>query len=276
MKAAEFLELFIKELGENAGLREYYRLLNNKERFFWRKLYLEQRLEYVEKHCTFPAQQVWDVGCGYGTTSIFLALNGHHVHGNTLEFYYKGIDKRLDFWSRYGNLDKLKIEYANVFDMEVPAAFFDTIVAQDTLHHLEPVNDAVSIFNRSLKPGGKLIAVEENGLCAFIGLKNFAKRGFKRIDNYYDERLKKSIPFGNENARSIQHWRKIFANGNMKIPAGDVEYVRLFPHFCVNKDNYRAIREREKNTWINMPRISDYLFFGINFTAIHDIKTATP
>ena len=41
------------------------------------------------------AVKVFDLGCGYGTTALFLVLNGYRVEGITLEFYFKTIKKRM-------------------------------------------------------------------------------------------------------------------------------------------------------------------------------------
>jgi SAM-dependent methyltransferase len=269
MSVTEFLELFIKELELNGDLRHYYRLLNSKQRFLWRKAYLEQRLQYVSDQIGPAPGQIWDVGCGYGTTAIFLALNGFNVLGNTLEFYYNQIKNRMDYWSQFGNLDRLKIEYANLFDMKVPEVIYDYIIAQDTLHHLEPINDALKIFAHSLKPEGKLIVTEENGFSFFIRMKNFSKRGFNRVSEYYDEQLNKTIPFGNENARSMKAWRKLFEDHGFDVPEKYTEYIRLYPHFFYTRSNYGLMRFREAKISRKLPLVHEFLFFGINFTAIH-------
>jgi len=91
----------------------------------------------------------------------------------------------------------------------VTASQYDAIIAQDALHHLEPVKNAIGILTRSLKPNGRLIVAEENGNCIFIVLKNMYRRGFKRTVNYYDERLGKYIVMGNEHTRSIQTWEEL-------------------------------------------------------------------
>jgi len=272
MSVSEFLDLFIKELELNADLRQYYRLLNNKQRYLWRKAYLEQRLRYVNDHVGSAPGKVWDVGCGYGTTAIFLSLNGFKVWGNTLEFYYDQIKHRLDYWSRFGDLDNLKIEYANLFDMSIPDNFYDFIIAQDTLHHLEPINDALRIFSKSLKTGGKLVVTEENGYSFFIRMKNFSKRGFNRVSEYHDEQLNKTIPFGNENARSMKEWRKLFELNGFELPGIYTEFIRLYPHFFYTRANYGLIPDRESRLVRKLPLIHEFLFFGINFTAIHKIS----
>jgi SAM-dependent methyltransferase len=267
MVVEEFLELFIKELEINSDLRGYYRLLNSKNRLLWRKAYLEQRLEYVYSHLGVPSAKIWDVGCGYATTSIFLALNGYRVFGNTLEFYYDKIGSRLDYWSQFGNLNELRIEYANLFDMPIAMQQYDAIIAQDTLHHLEPVQKAVDIFRLSLKPEGRLIVTEENGNNIFISLKNFSIRGLNRINTYYDERLQKVILFGNENARSIQAWNEILKLGGFAMVEKDMEYIRFFPPCCFTPDHYIEIIEKERKIGKNLKLLRELLFFGINFTA---------
>ncbi len=268
MTVEEFLDLFIKELEINPGLRHYYRLLESKNRYLWRKAYLQNRLQYVNNQVDLPGSHIWDVGCGYGTTALFLALNGHHVYGNTLEFYFNQIGNRLEYWKKYGNLDNLNIEYANLFDLKVEPHKYDYIIAQDTLHHLEPIDDAIRVFRTSLKPGGKMIAVEENGNSAFIRLKNFYKRGFNKVSTYYDERLKKIIPFGNENARSFSEWKSLFDKTGFSTDNRNCEHVRLYPHFLFNHSNHHLISGKESKIAAKHPLIREYLFFGINFTAI--------
>jgi 2-polyprenyl-3-methyl-5-hydroxy-6-metoxy-1,4-benzoquinol methylase len=263
-----FLELFLKELEENPDLRGYFRLLNHDSMFLWRKAYVEQRLTYVNDQLGAAPGKVWDVGCGYGTTAIFLALSGYEVMGNTLEFYYDTIGKRLEYWSRYGNLDHLRIDYANLFDMPVAEGLYDAVIAQDTLHHLEPIQDAVNIIQSSLKPGGRLVATEENGNNVFINLKNLSIRGFKRVTEYYDERLGKTVLMGNENARSLHSWREILSRSNLFLVSDEVDYIRILPPGCYTRNGYKNQMAWERRTGKNLKLLRELLFFGINFTAL--------
>src|SRR4030042_5694772 len=163
MTVEEFLDLFVKELEENSGLRDYYQLIDKDRFFLFRKAYLHQRLAYVEKHVQKAAASIWDVGCGYANASILLALNGHKVTGSTLEYYYDQLQRRLDFWSKYGDLGDLELRYENIFDARLSPCRYDYILAQDTLHHLEPLHEAMSLFKSALKADGKIIVSEENG-----------------------------------------------------------------------------------------------------------------
>jgi SAM-dependent methyltransferase len=267
MGVDEFLKLFMQELQMNSDLRSYYRLLNNKNCYHWRKAYFESRLRYVNDRLPAKKANIWDAGCGYGTAAIFLALNGHKVTANTLEFYYDKIAGRLDYWKQFGDLSGLGFEYANLFDMPVRQGFYDIIIAQDTLHHLEPIDEAMLIFRKSLADNGKIIVTEENGSNFFIALKNFRKRGFKRVTWYYDEKLQKTIRFGNENARSLGRWHCILSNAGMNVSADSVGFVRFFPPFFFNNANYYRLQKKEEEIGKKYRLLREILFFGINFTA---------
>jgi SAM-dependent methyltransferase len=266
MDIQTFLDLFIKELEVNGDLRSYYRLLENKRRFLWRKAYLEQRLNYINRQLKVPSGKIWDAGCGYATTSIFLALNGHTVYGNTLEYYFEGMGKRLDFWSLYGDMSKLKIEYGNLFDLPIQDESFNAIIAQDTLHHLEPVEDAIELFRRVLIPGGLLLVSEENGHCPYIQLKNFLQRGFSLVKEYHDERLNKTILIGNEHARSLQAWKQINVSAGLEPDDGATEFIRLLPPFCFTQSNYKKLLQIENKRGNNSGMLNQLFAFGINFT----------
>lgn len=267
MGVAEFLELFLKELEVNKELRRYYKLLDNKHRYLWRKSYLEQRLSYINRSLEAGPSRIWDAGCGFGTTALFLALQGHEVVGNTLEFYYDKISRRLEFWSKYGDVSGIRVEYANLFDMQILPQSFDAIIAQDTLHHLEPIADALKIFNRSLRQNGKLIVVEENGNNVFINVRNFLKRGFNRVTLHYDEKLGKEILFGNENARSMKKWTSLMSEAGFEVPADSIEYIRFYLPGKYIRSNPEVILDKEKKLAGNPSLLRELLFFGINFTA---------
>jgi 2-polyprenyl-3-methyl-5-hydroxy-6-metoxy-1,4-benzoquinol methylase len=268
MEVSEFFELFIRELEINKDLHGYYRLLDKPGRLLWRKAYLEQRLRYIQQHLGKPGKTVWDVGCGYGNTSIFAALNGHRVMGSTLEFYFDHIRRRLEYWSRYGDLSGLHIAYENLFDRPAEKQSVDVVIVQDTLHHLEPIDQACTILCEALKTGGRLIVSEENGNNPFIRGKNFATRGFKRVGEIYDERLGKMIPFGNENARSLKAWKKILQHAGFRVVDSETRFIRFIPPFAYNQDNYNARLEQEDSMGQQTNLLTNNLFFGINFIAL--------
>ena len=267
MNVEEFLDLFIRELSLNTKLRNYYRLVDSSFSFHFRKAYLHQRLSYVDRSVTKPYSAIWDIGCGYANTALYLTLKGHTVTGTTLEYYYDQLQSRLDYWSRFGNLDKLNIAYQDLFDTRFPAGSFDYIITQDTLHHLEPIDKALQFIESALAKSGQLIVSEENGRNLFIRSKNFLKRGNKRIIEYHDPKLNKSLLLGNENVRSYEDWKNELNKAGLSIDDRHTEFIRLYPPFLIRSGNYLTRIKQEQECWNKNVWLKDYFFFGINFIA---------
>ncbi len=265
MSVEEFFNIFLLELKDNSELKGYYRFLNNKSLFHFRKAYFCQRLQYVIDHLNDKNAKIWDIGCGYGTTGIFLSLNGYNVYGTTLEYYFEKIPKRLSFWNKYGNANLFKPEYKNIFDSSLENKSIDIIIAQDTLHHLEPLDKAIQIFSNTIKDDGKIIVSEENGNNLLCSFKNYIKRGNKRIVEFHDERLNKTILLGNENTRTIKQWEKDFKEFGFNV--NNIEYVRLYPPFMYNENNSEKIIMKEQRLYKTSPLLKKYFFFGINYIA---------
>ncbi len=266
MTVEEFFKHFEDELKTNERLTSYHRVVNSKKLYKFRRAYIEQRFNFVLDQIKKPHSKIWDVGCGFGTTSILLALNGHKVHGSTLEYYYEEIQERIKYWSQFGDLSGLDIAYENMFDSYPADESLDYIVAQDTLHHLEPFKNAVGIFYKTLKPGGKIVASEENGNNIICNIKHFRERGFNRISKYYDEKLNQDIVFGNENTRSLAKWKREFARKDFIFDEESVEYIRYFLPGKYKKASVEEIIKQERELWRKSPIIRELFFFGMNFT----------
>lgn len=267
MTVENFFELFLKELEENPNLRSYYKFLNSSSSFEFRKAYFCQRLQYILDNIGSKEQMIWDCGCGYGTTDIFLALNGYQVFGSTLEFYYKEIPPRLEYWKKHGYTGGFTYEYENLFDQHPDKNTMDVIIIQDTLHHLEPLQDALSIFRDVLKPSGRLLVIEENGNNVIQNFKLYLRRGNKRIIEMYDEKLNKTILLGNENIRSRELWEAELKKKNFRMLPEKTQYIRLFPPFMFNRQNYNDMIGKEQRIWRSNSFLRDKFFFGLNFIA---------
>lgn len=261
-----FFDLFLKELETNQSLWHYYKFWDSPSRLSFRRAYFCQRLQYIFHHLPENAEQIWDCGCGYGTTAIFLSLNGVPVYGNTLEFYYEHIPARLSYWQQFGDVSKFEYSYDNHFDLMLAPETFDAIIVQDTLHHLEPIDAALKIMHTALKPGGTVIAIEENGNNILQNTKLFLQRGNKRIITIQDEKLNKPILLGNENIRSAQLWRQLFTKNGFHFNDQSIEYIRYFlPGKAQRFATTEALIAQEQA--ITNPFLKRYFFFGINFTA---------
>lgn len=267
MTAEQFFELLLIELKDRPEMHSYYKFLGDQKSFAFRKNYFLERLKYIEQQITKKEAIIWDCGSGYGTTCLFLAMNGIAAHGTTLEFYYETVQKRYAFWNQHGNANLFTCSYENLFDSPPPPATYDYIILQDTLHHLEPIDDALAIFQNSLKEQGKLIAIEENGSNIIQNLKLYKQRGNKRIITMYDEKLQKEILIGNENIRSFEHWLALFQKHNFNIPQDQVNYVRYYLPQFYNASNGAALLAKEKQLQQKSKFRKKYFFFGLNFIA---------
>jgi len=270
MTVEEFFQHFVEELKENNELRYYYKYLEDPSKFEYRKAYFCQRLQYIVDHINDPALKIWDCGCGFGTTAIFLSINGISSHGTTLEHYIKQLPKRLEYWSQFGDVSKFTYSYEDIFDHQFEANSYDLIIIQDTLHHLEPLGKALQILNHVLTANGKLLIIEENGNNVIQNLKLFLQRGNKRIIKIYDEKLKKHILLGNENIRSLAKWQKEFKQEGFSINDPSVEYIRYYLPFMFPNEKAAQQLAKEKELWKKNSFLKEYFYFGINFLVEKD------
>lgn len=250
MQPEVFYEHLCEELRENRGLYPYYKLTDGTpSQQLFRKAYFLQRLQYLDRHIDLSKRpKIWDCGCGYGTTGLFFAMKGQPVYGTTLEYYPDQWEKRRQFWSRFGDTSLLTCEYANLFDQPIEEKRYDYIILQDTLHHIEPLDEALPLFRKALKPDGKLLLIEENGGCWFKSAMLFAQRGRKRIITVHDDVLGKEVLMGNENIRSEKEWRKHFVEAGFRLDEESLQYIRFLPSWHLNVGNMKKkSRKRTKD-----------------------------
>ena len=269
MTVEVFFDLLIEEIKINENLKGYYRFLNNPKLYNFRKAYFCQRLQYVSDNLPDDKNiNIFDVGCGYGTTAIFLAINGYKVSGSTLEYYFEQINSRLKYWSAFGNMKNVDLKYENLFDKPLTKNYYDIVITMDVLHHLEPLNEALNIINNSLKTNGILISCEENGNNILNSTRLFLKRGNKRIIEYYDETFDKNIKMGNENIRSLKKWETELKRVNLKINPATIKYIRYYFPKKYNHLTINTIITKEQLLWKSNCFLKESFFHGLNFIAV--------
>lgn len=268
MSPERFFELMLAELEHQPSMHAYYKFLGAASSFEFRKNYFLKRLHYIWKHLQGAHEaSILDVGCGYGTTCLFLAMNGIRTHGTTLEFYYQLIEERKAYWAPYGDVSLFSCSYENLYDTPPAPLSCDWIVVQDTLHHLEPIGDALHIFHKALKPGGRILAIEENGSNIIQRAKLYKYRGNKRIISVWDEHLQKQITMGNENIRPLAAWKALMAGNHFEVDDASVYYVRYYLPFWYKRRDAQAIATAEDALQAKPSAKREYFFFGLNFIA---------
>lgn len=270
MSPEQFFELMLKELEVHTEMQPYYKFLGKKSSWHFRRNYFLERLRYIKKYLVDSGNKqvsIWDCGSGYGTTCLFLAMNGIKTHGTTLEFYYDTVQKRKEYWSKYGDTSLFSCTYENLFDNRPASNSYDWIIVQDTLHHLEPIDDALQIFNDALRKNGKILSIEENGNNLIQRLKLYKYRGNKRIITIWDEKLQKDILIGNENIRSLENWQKLFKKNGFSVKDDSVQYIRFFLPYRYRFSNPEKLLQREHAIQKEKGMRREYFFFGLNFVA---------
>lgn len=247
-------------------LYTYYKFNTTGSQLAFRAHYFIERLKYIATHIPNRTDiNIWDCGCGYGTTCLFLAMNGIPTKGSTLEFYFPYIEKRKQWWAKHGDSSLFQASYENLFDSPPPKLSADFIIVQDTLHHLEPIDEALAILYHTLKSNGTLIAVEENGNNLIQSAKLYRQRGNRRVIRIWDETLKKYIPLGNENIRSLEQWRSLFHQAGMEIPEEQIHYVRSLPPQVWSILGNERTQRYEDTLWRKVSLLREYFYFGLNF-----------
>jgi len=267
MSPEHFFELFLKELEQREEMHRYYKFLGKASSFHFRKNYFLERLRYIARQVNDPRQLVWDCGSGYGTTGLFLAMNGIRTHGTTLEFYFESVARRYAYWNQFGDASLFTCSYENLFDNPPATGSYDVLIVQDTLHHLEPIGDALRIFHQALKPGGRIVAIEENGNNVIQNIKLYKYRGNKRIIKQWDEKLQKDILIGNENIRSFKTWNTLMEQHRFRIDPDSVQYVRYYLPFRYHNADPEQLLRREIEMQRRKSFRREYFFFGLNFVA---------
>lgn len=274
MDTDKFFNLLFKEVGQSPELQKYYKILCEDNLREFRKAYFCQRLDYILRSLDkiklqkgSDSIQVWDCGCGYGSTLIFLAINNIPSFGTTIGKHYEsGMPKRLKYWSKYGDMGLFKVMYQALPDNAPPDESCDAIIIQDTLHHMEPVDDILKALHGVLKKNGKLIIIEPNGSNLFHRTTQYLRRGNNRVQEIYDENLNKKMLYGDENYRCLKKWKKLLNQNNFIIDE-EPEYIKFFFPFFYNGKNTTELIQKEQLISKKSSFLRKYFFFGMNFTA---------
>jgi 2-polyprenyl-3-methyl-5-hydroxy-6-metoxy-1,4-benzoquinol methylase len=270
MNPLEFFDLFDAELPRydtSQKINTYYKFLRKGPLYGWRKSYFVQRLEYIYENIVknngSKDALVWDIGCGFGTSGLFLAMNGIRTMGLTLESYHHIIAERKKYWRQFGNAELFSYTVEDLFETAYGKETFDFILVQDTLHHIEPVSRGVSIMQQSLKSDGKLVVVDENGSNIILRAMLYKLRGNNRIIEGFDENLKRNVVMGNENVRSLKQWERIINDNGFAV--SDIQYIKFLPPYVMNENNFQQLNIIEQKLWRKYPFLREGFFWGLNF-----------
>jgi 2-polyprenyl-3-methyl-5-hydroxy-6-metoxy-1,4-benzoquinol methylase len=105
------------------------------------------------------AKSVLDLGCGSGSTSIYLASKGAHV---TAVDTSRNAIERLKVSCRQNNIRNINALHMSAFDI-ADLGQFDAAFGLFILHHIEPFDQFPEVLWRAMKPQARAFFYENSG-----------------------------------------------------------------------------------------------------------------
>jgi len=171
---------------------------------------------------------VLEVGCGCGTESLWMALNGAEVDGIDINAERLQVaERRRQVLERELNRPlKARFAVQSVLAMDTPAQY-DIIWMEQAFHHLEPRQQVVEKLASLLRPNGVVIISEVNAMNPLLQLQLFMKRGFRTTREFTDHDGLTHC-YGNERVLSAGRLAKLMAA--VGIDRENVVHYRIFPN----------------------------------------------
>jgi 2-polyprenyl-3-methyl-5-hydroxy-6-metoxy-1,4-benzoquinol methylase len=184
--------------------------------------------EFTRQHGHAP--YILDLGCGFGLETLILALNGAKAHG---------IDRaasKIAFASKRGtgyqeahdlSLD-LRYDSVDLFDFNPPSPY-DAVYSNATLHHIEPLPDALEAIVHLIRPEGYFFLSEENGYSPIQQISVQRKIGWTQPRKLWhtDPNTGERYLYGNENIRAPCQWARHMKQVGL-VPQS-IKYCRFLP-----------------------------------------------
>jgi len=196
---------------------------------YLRKHYNSQILEaenFIKKN---QGCRVLEIGCGCGTESLWLGMNGARVIGIDLQRDRLEVARsRLDHLCREIKIDcDVQFHELSVFDA-LNLGKFDLIWMEQAYHHVEPREEFLRLLTDLVKPGGTVIISESNAFNPLLQFQYFMQRGFETIKEYTDKNGN-SHTYGNERITTAARLCKDLEQVDFNIRS--VRHYRVFPNY---------------------------------------------
>ena len=160
-----------------------------------------------------PGEQVFDAGCGFGGTSLWLAKEySVHVVGHTIS---ADEVKRADHYALKRGLQKfVRFEQKDYLYSGLPDASFDVVWAQESVCHAPNQQAFLTEAYRLLKPGGRLVMED-----CYLFNRPYSQSEMQILQSWFDDMLIPSLP----SCDRFVAWAKNTGFENVKLE-------NIFPH----------------------------------------------
>ena len=260
-KISEFLAYWLDhsllETSEQAILNAYYR--NYKSTFSnrIREHYDQQLHELMELMNAGKVRRVLEIGCGCGTESLWIAMQGAEIDAIDINEERLQVAKSRQVVVEHNLGRKLACRFlqTSVLDLE-PENPYDVIWMEQAFHHLEPRVTVMDRLVTLLRPNGYLIISEVNGLNPLLQLQLFFRRGIQTIKTFESGDGRIHL-YGNERIVSGPRLKKDLEKRGLACKC--LQYFRVFPHH----DFFNKLRwlEHKMPSWVRIA-FTHYTYVG--------------
>ncbi|MGF1542105.1 MAG: class I SAM-dependent methyltransferase, partial [Pleurocapsa sp.] len=217
--------------------------------------YTNQTQELMNILADLHQPQVLEVGCGCGTESIWMALQGATVTGIDIQTDRLEVAKKRQKIVEQSLQRELScsFEKRSIFELDSEQKY-DVIWMEQAFHHIEPRQLAIDKLAALVKDGGFIVISESNAWNPLTQISFFKKRGFSTIKQYSDD-AGIIHQYGDERILTANKLATEFKK--RKISLKKVRYFRLFP----NSKRTEKIQNLEKY----IPQWFVFLFTHYNY-----------
>jgi 2-polyprenyl-3-methyl-5-hydroxy-6-metoxy-1,4-benzoquinol methylase len=240
----EWAQIIRKSTVDWDYLKKYYRGLLDPQKtraIEFRALFFALRIQpvltYVEDFVKINGRSphILDLGCGFGMESLLICHAGAKVHAIDVSREKIALAPRLlrVYQINHGVKLDISFEFVNLFRFSTVQQY-DAVYSSATLHHIEPVAEAMRVIAGLIKSGGKFFLSDENGANIIQQLAIQKQLGWiaPRVVWQADPETGKMQLYGNENIRPGFLWARFLRNACL-IPRS-IKYCRFFPPLPVS------------------------------------------
>lgn len=184
--------------------------------------------QFVDTHHRAP--NILDLGCRFGLETILIGRSGACVHGIDPE--RNAILEAAVLKTHYEKQERVELdvryEKANLFSFNPPETY-DAIYSSATMHHIEPMGQAMPLVAKLIKPGGYFFLSDENGLSPAQQLIVQKRIGWMRSRKLWltDSETGQPFLYGNENIRPPFRWAHLMKQAGLQPVS--LKYCRFLP-----------------------------------------------
>jgi len=207
----------------------------------------------------FKSKKIIEFGCGTGTTSCYLGLNGHKVEG--YDFNKFSIEHCLTLKKKF-NLRTVKFFEKEFYNIKIKK--YDIVICNAVIHHLDNPYKAINFLKKFVKKNGYLIlgfGLDSSNLqhnlmkltSRLYGIKD--EEIYENSNFFFKKHIDRCVKFSQRKRKNVvydqfinpQH-NYINLNRLIKIFKGDYDLYSQWPSFSFPiSDTYNNITCKNSN-----------------------------